>query len=209
MSELQTPAAPSQAPAEPAASETPVAPASETPAAAPQEPISTPAQPAPPPETPAEPVAPVERVVPAADGYKLPEGVPAEVGQFANDNNMTQEQLDATLTHFGGVISASKAAEAEAMRSLGEAQLAKWGDQADHNLSLAKRALAQNDPDGSLTKALNESGWGNHPAVLTFLHKIGVSMQEGGFLKSAVNRPPGQKTAAQAMYGDTHPSTES
>jgi hypothetical protein len=201
--ELQTPAEPSQ---EPAADVTPKV---ETPEVTPE--VKTevaPAQPTTPQEKTAEPgdKPPVERVVPEVDGYKLPEGIPAEVKQFAKDNEFTQAQLDATLTKFGGMLQSSKEAEAVALRELGEAQLEKWGDNAKTNLSLAKKALAQNDPDGSLTKALNASGWGNHPAVLTFLYNIGKSMQEGGYLKSAVNRPAGQKTLAQTMYGDGHPS---
>ena len=76
------------------------------------------------------------------------------------------------------------------------------------NLQLAQRALRQNDPTGALTKMLNESGYGNHPAVLDFLHAIGRSMQEGGFLKSSTNRPPGAKSAAQLLFGDNHPSNE-
>ena len=163
----------------------------------------------PPPETPDESVEiPPERVVPAADGYTLPEGLDPVIGQFANEHGFTQEQLDSTLEYFGNVIQNSEKSKVEALRTLGEAHLKNWGDQAQHNLSLAKRALAQNDPEGSLAKALNESGYGNHPAVLDFLYNLGRSMQEGGFLRGSVNRPPGQKTLAQTMYGDNHPSKE-
>lgn len=162
----------------------------------------------PPPEPTAEPVVPVERVVPAADGYTMPDGMPPEMGVFANEHGFTQGQLDATLKQFGDVVTASKQNEFNAMKKAGEDFVETWGDRKDFNLSLARRALKQNDPDGTLKTALDESGYGNHPAVLGFLHKLGVSMQEGGYLKSAVNRPPGQKTVAQTMYGDSHPSTE-
>jgi len=163
----------------------------------------------PPAQTPAEPPKPVtERVVPAADGYKLPDGVPKEVGQFANKHDMTQEQLNATLKQFGSIVQNTKKSEMATMRAAGEAHVKNWGDQGQHNLTLAKRALAQNDPTGELKQALDTSGFGNHPAVLNFLHNLGKSMQEGGYLKSAINRPPGKKTAAQSMYGENHPSVE-
>lgn len=201
---------------EPAA--TPQAPAAPAEPVAPQEPnVNDPAPPthaqaptepqAPPPDPTAEPAAaPTERVVPAADGYTLPEGVPQELGQFANQHGFTQEQLDATLTQMGQYMQNTRQAELQALRGLGEAHLKNWGDRAQYNLSLAKRALAQNDPDGELSKALDASGYGNHPAVLNFLQRVGESMKEGGFLKTAINRPPGEKTAAEAMYGENHPT---
>lgn len=147
------------------------------------------------------------RVVPKADEYKLPEGAPTQLGEFAHANNMTQEQLDATVNTFGGYISNTRKMEKLNLRAAGEQKLKDWGDNSKYNLTLAKRALKQNDPEGKMTKALNDSGYGNHPAVLDFLFTIGQSMKEGGFLKSAVNRPPGQKTMAQTMYPDL-PSKE-
>lgn len=194
----ETPAAtpPVEAPAAPATPEptavTPPEPAAQ-PAQPPQEPVTPP-----PVEPPSD--TPPERVVPAADGYTLQEGMPAELGEFANKNGFTQEQLDVTVQKFGGYFQGMKNAEQAALKSLGEAHLKNWGGEAPHNLTLAKRALAQNDPSGSLAQALNESGYGNHPAVLDFLYNLGKGMKEGGFLKGNVNKPPGEKTMAQKMF---------
>lgn len=189
------------APVESVESTPPVEPA---PPAPPVEPVAPAAQATPPPETPPEPAPePADRVVPAADGYTLPEGVPQDIGQFAHDHGFTQEQLDSTIQQMGNYMQGNQIAQQNALRSLGEAHLKNWGENADYNLSLAKRALQQNDTDGQLAKALNDSGYGNHPAVLNFLYNLGQGMKEGGFLKSAVNRPPGERTAAQAMYGDS------
>ena len=148
-----------------------------------------------------------ERVVPKPSEYELPEGMPDNIRIFAHENGLTQEQLNASLQQFGGYIGGMKQAEQQALREAGEAHLKQWGDQAQTNLALAKQALKQNDPDGALAQALEDSGYGNHPAVLNFLHNIGKSMQEGGFLKSAVPRNPQDRTAAQMMYGDKHPSS--
>jgi hypothetical protein len=188
----------------------PVAPVAPEPVVA--APPVTPGDPTPPTTEPAAPEAPPEaapeRVVPQPNEYVIPEGVPEEMRQFAHDNGFTQAQLDVTVQQIGSAIDATGEAQKVALRSMGEAHLKNWGDQADTNLNLAKQALNQNDPDGSLAKALNESGYGNHPAVLDFLHTLGKGMQEGGFLKRAVRRPPGQKSAAQSMYGANHPSVE-
>ena len=148
-----------------------------------------------------------ERVVPKPEEYKIPEGLPKELGQFAHENQYTQEQLDAAIKMFDSYSQATKVSQQIALRQLGEAHIKNWGDEANFKLTLAKRALKQNDPDGALAKALNESGYGNHPAVLDFLANLGEQMREGGFLKSAVNRPPGKKSLAQAMFPD-HPSKE-
>ena len=196
--EPTTPPAEPTAPAAAPASGKPTAPAEPAPSQAP--PATPPAEPPAASDPPAAPPEGGPRVVPKADGYTLPKGAPAELGQFANQNDMTQEQLDATLTQFGGFITRSRQTEQLNMRKAGEEHVKSWGDNSKYNLTLAKRALKQNDPEGKLTKALNESGYGNHPAVLDFLYSIGKSMKEGGFMKSAIKRPPGKKTAAQSMY---------
>ncbi len=163
----------------------------------------------PPPAEPAAPEAPTEvapeRVVPQPSEYTIPEGMPDSMRNFAHENGFTQAQLDTTLTHMGAYVEANTVAQRSALREMGEAHLKNWGEMKDTNLNLAKQALAQNDPDGHLATALNESGYGNHPAVLDFLHNLGKGMQEGGFLKRAVRRAPGEKTAAESMYGDNHP----
>lgn len=155
----------------------------------------------------ADPAAAADPAIsPGQEALVLPEGVPPQIGEFAKAQGLSQGQLDATLQQFGGILQASETQKQDALRNLGEAHLKNWGSEADYKLNLARRALQQNDPSGGLAKALNESGYGNHPAVLDFLVTIGTSMKEGGFLKSAINRPPGKKTVAQAMYGDNHPS---
>lgn len=209
---ITTPVTEPASPAEPAtvvppAEPTPVTtvtPSAEPAPAIPPQQVAPPPESTPPAEPPPEP--PTERVVPAADGYTLPEGVPPELGAWANEKGFTQEQLDSTIEHFSGYVAATDQAQKTALQEMGAAHLKNWGENADHNLTLAKRALQQNDPDGHLASALNESGYGNHPAVLNFLFTLGKGMQEGGFLKSAVNKPPGKKTAAQSMYGANHPS---
>jgi len=147
-----------------------------------------------------------ERTAPKAADYKLPEGAP-DVREWAAANDMTQEQLDASLSQFGKVMQETTEAQAQNLRQMGEQHLQKWGDEAKYNLNLAKQALSANDPDGSLKQALNESGYGNHPAVLEFMFKVGKSMEEGGFIKSNIKAPQGNKSAAQVLFGNTHPST--
>ena len=157
-------------------------------------------------QEPTETVEPDARVVPKPSEYELPEGLPDNLRIFAHENGFTQEQLSSAIQQFGGYMTGMKSAERQALSEMGQTHLKNWGENAQTNLNLARQALKQNDPDGTLAKALNESGWGDHPAVLDFLHNIGKSMQEGGFLKSTVPRPSGEKTLAQALYGENHPT---
>ena len=151
---------------------------------------------------------PNERVVPQPDQYVLPEGMPDELRQFAFDNEMTQKQLDGTMNKFAQYVTGMDQAKLSSLKLAGQAHIKNWGEHGKENVALIEQALVQNDPTGALTKALNESGYNYHPAVLNFLFQIGRSMQEGGYLKSAVHIPAGQKTVAQTLYGDSHPSKE-
>lgn len=149
-----------------------------------------------------------ERVIPGVEDYTLPEGVPTNVAQFAHDNDFTQEQLNATLGLFGSYVQGNEKAQKAVIRREGNELVDSWGKQKKGNLSLVRRALAQNDPDGDLTAVLDKTGFGNHPQVLSFFLRVGNSMQEGGFLKSANNTPSkGGTSAALAMFGGSHPSS--
>lgn len=216
-------APPAAAPETPPVETPPVTPqvpaAPDTPPAPPADPI-TPEPPAAPVELTAEQKAaaalkndetgddPVARIVPDVADYVLPEGVPVEMAQFANDNDFTQEQLDASMLQFATITQANEEAQKAAIHANGVAHSKTWGKQRERNLSLVQRALAQNDPDGKLTEVLQLSGYGSHPQVLNFLLSIGTSMQEGGFLKGSMNTPKGSggMTAANAMFGKNHPS---
>lgn len=177
----------------------------ETPPTPEQEPGIPPKEETPPkvePTNAEETETPPERVVPGADGYTFPKGVPADFGKFANSLDMTQEQADGVLKAHTGM----KQAEMQAVREAGEAHVKNWGDRADYNMNLAKRAMKQHDPEGKLTELLNTTGFGNHPTVLEYFFTVGKGLQEGGFLKSEL-KAPGEKTRAQRMYPDMKSET--
>lgn len=139
---------------------------------------------------------------------KLPEGLPPQVLEFAKANGLSQAQLDASLQFFGEVAHVNATMQQQQLRQLGEAHVQSWGKEGQYKLGVGRRALKMVDPEGVLTTMLNETGYGNHPAVLQSLYELGTKLQEGGFISATQNRAPGKRTAAQAMYGDTHPSKE-
>lgn len=160
------------------------------------------------PVEPQEPTEPIpERVVPKPSEYELPEGLPDNIRIFAHEHGFTQDQLNATLDQFSGYIHGMHQAEAQAMRQLGEAHVKNWGPEAKTNMALAKAAMNWLDTQiEGFSNYINGSMAGNNPHVIQALYLVGKSMQEGGYIKSAIPRKPGEKTAAQAMYGDNHPS---
>lgn len=163
-----------------------------------------------PPASTTPPASPGQTVVPAPTEYKLPQGAPAEVGVWANKHGLTQEQLDAAIGMHTNLSESGKLAMQQSMLDQGKAHVASWGDKAPENKRLAKTALAQMDEGGKLTTVLRETGYINHPAVMDFLVHLGRNLQEGGFLKSIPAIPTGNvpKTAAQAMFGNNHPSKQ-
>jgi len=147
-----------------------------------------------------------ERVVPAATEYKLPKGVPAEFGEFANANGFTQEQVDASLQQFGKVLASHDASTRTAMHQAGINQLEQWGDKKDENLAVIRQGLAFHDPNGELTKVLNDTGYGNSPVVLNFLLSLGTKLKEGGFIKGrAQSTKPARTSMAHRMYPNDVP----
>ena len=51
---------------------------------------------------------------------------------------------------------------------------------------------------------MNESGWGNHPAVIRVFHRISKAMSEDSFVAGSLAPPETKKSQAEVMY----PSTE-
>ncbi len=141
---------------------------------------------------------PVERVVPAADGYTLPEGTHQGYGEVFNKMDLTQDQADSIIK----MDAARTEVEATALRQAGQAHIDNWGDVKDTNLNLAKRGMEHFDPTGQLKTVLNETGYGNDPRLLEMFFQFGQRMEEGGFLKSEVNVPQGQRSAADVLYGN-------
>jgi len=167
------------------------------------------------PEAPVQNVAPTTPTTPdappitdAAGDLVLPEGTPEFFKDFGKANKLSQDQLNATVEFLSTGLKAQREVELKALADAGQAHIKNWGEQAGQHMSVAKRALKQSDPDGQVTKFLKDTGYANHPVVLEFFKNLGLSMQEGGFLKGAVNVPPGERSLAQTMYGENHPSKE-
>lgn len=159
-------------------------------------------------DPPVEPVteAPAESVPINIEAYGLDNNFGETLKAFAADSQLSQEKVDGLVSAYQKTAQDATLAQQTAMRAEGEAFVESWGEAKEDNLAIVRESLKAVDEDGSVTKMLNESGYGNHPAILQMFLKIGDHLKEGGFLKSATNSPAAPLTAAQAMYGQTHPT---
>jgi hypothetical protein len=64
-----------------------------------------------------------------------------------------------------------------------------------------RKALSAYDPDGEFTKLMDESGFGNHPAVLRFVNRVGKSVREDQGVKSSASAPK-ERDINKILYGD-------
>jgi hypothetical protein len=139
--------------------------------------------------------------IPAPDGYKLPDGVPVEIGQFAHKNNLSQEQLDSVLVEMARINDTKTTGNLAELAEKGQAKLKEWGDNAQEYTKLAVDAVNYFEEETpGLKQMLKETGYGNHPQLLEVFRQVGVMIKEGGFVKGENYTPANKKTQAERMF---------
>jgi hypothetical protein len=139
------------------------------------------------------------------DDYTVPDFVTPEMKEFAFKQGLSNDQFNSVISQYGYITNVAEQQKMNQLSNMAAAQIEKWGDAAEYNLGLAKQALKVVDKEGELSKILKDTGYGNHPVVLRFLHNLGNQLKEGGFLRGSINKPTGKKSIAEIMYGETHP----
>lgn len=74
----------------------------------------------------------------------------------------------------------------------------EWGGKYDANVEIAKKAVALGGEE--LQDALALTGAGNHPAVIKFFHKVGMSISEDTLVKGAVNGAAQERKLEDILY---------
>lgn len=135
--------------------------------------------------------APAPAAAEVAYEFKAPEGMELDkdaVGAFttiAKDLKLAPEAAQKVVDIAVGMQ--QRAVEAHT------AQVAKWadevkadkelgGDKLPQTLATAQKAMALGPPE--LKQLLNDSGLGNHPAVVRFMHTVGKALSEDRFVPS-------------------------
>lgn len=141
----------------------------------------------------AAPPAPAQPETNATGGEKAQADTPPEA--YALDLGIFGENVDAGEAAFLSQIAQESGADAAAASKLvqdltlwgqvkHEQQVEAWeaasrndpdfgGDKLGENLAIANRALEAYDPQGEIRAMLNETGYGNHPALIRFFIAIG------------------------------------
>lgn len=155
-----------------------------------------------------------EGEVPEKYEWTLPEGFEGELDQqaveafepIARELRLTQEQANKMVElHAQSLMKANQAAREQIA-----SQMQQWneslrndadfgGVKFDQNVAVAQKAVqAFGSPE--LTQVLNETGLGNHPALVKAFHQIGKAISEDRFVMG--NQSSGPRSAGAIMYPD-------
>ena len=117
----------------------------------------------------------------APEGYPINEAGLKGLNDLCKSAKLTKEQGEAVLQHMAGNYSAFQ----EQQQAQGKAWIEEFkadkefgGDKFDASLADAKKALATFDDSGTVSKMLQETGYGNNPAVLKIFARVGRAMGE-------------------------------
>lgn len=146
--------------------------------------------------------------------YKLPEGMQideAAKGKFdtwARERGLTNEQAQAAVDLHVELMQQARESFQEAVT----AQQEKWLTETKQDKEIGGAKLQEVGAvcslvvgkfgSDALKAALNESGFGNHPELIRFIHRIGqeLKVKEGGAIPAGSNGAT-PKTASQVLFG--------
>ncbi len=164
------------------------------------------------------------------DGFVMDDAQLAEVKDFAKEFNLDQSQAQKMVDKHFDIISKNNdliqsAQESRLKEWASQAMADKEFGGADLSENMAGARKAMNsfsqpavDADGKailhsdgplkgqqmseVEVLMNESGWGNHPAMIRVFHRIHQAMSEDHFVQGDMKPREQKKTPAQTMYPD-------
>lgn len=162
------------------------------------------------------PAVEAEAVAEAADytDFELPEGVEVDASaldaakplfkELGLDQAGAQKLVEFYASKLGEVAG-TISAQAEALVAEWQGQIKQdWGAKYDANLSVAAKAVQLGGPE--LRDALNETGAGNHPAIIKFFHQIGSTISEDR-MDGNTRTTPAAKDAREVI-GSLYPTMQ-
>jgi len=133
--------------------------------------------------------------------YGLPEDM-GHIAKMAAENKLSKTQVEKLLEFDKASVAATEQKYIEGLKQL---ETVEWKEDFKTNVDIAKRALTHFDKTGEVKAMLEATRAGNNPAVVKFLHAIGMTLQEDSFVKGAAPTGAAGKSQADIMYGDTSP----
>lgn len=121
----------------------------------------------------------------APEGMELDSEALKEFTPVAKELKLTNEQAQKLADIYGRRAKAFETQQKEAYSQ----QVKKWIEEVNHDKEIGgdnlgatqascKRALAEFDRDEEFINLMEQTGLGNHPAVLRFVNRVGLSVKE-------------------------------
>jgi hypothetical protein len=140
-----------------------------------------------------------------ADGALTADEV-AAVEKLARDLNLPQDAAQ----KLAETRAADKAAFNQQMQQTLSDKRAEWvdavkadkdigGDKLPESLAVAKKGLQFADPQGTVAKLLESTGFGDHPDVIRLFHRIGTQISEDRFVPAQGSRGPARTDDAVSV----------
>lgn len=134
----------------------------------------------------------------------LPESDVKAFKSAAHKMGLSGKQAQAVIDHYQAVLATNVKSIKDQGRATEEALKGEWGGAFDRNVGLAARAVIESGGK-DLLKYLDETGLGNHPALIKAFAKMGQIMADEGYMEGDVEGASGPAEAKQAisdMYND-------
>lgn len=154
-----------------------------------------------------EPKAEPEKAEPytltAPEGYPISEKELSDFNRHCLEVGMTKEQAEKSLEMLHSNFKATQEAfEAQRRDWVAEIKSDKeyGGEKFKETVADAKRALAQFDEGGTIRTLLEETGYGDNPAIIKVFAKVGRAMAEDKIVGKG--GAGGKKPLAERLYPD-------
>lgn len=147
--------------------------------------------------------APIEyKFTHPVEGAEFDSAVVDAFTEVVSGHKISQEAAQDILGKMTQVINERQVGALEALRSGWRDELAQdkeiGGDKLAESMATARKSFQQFGGDDAL-KLLDESGLGDHPAIVRMFYKVGKAISEDTFV--AAGNSPGQQTnPAKIMY---------
>lgn len=154
------------------------------------------------------------------ESLKLPEGSQlsreelAVIKKEAKEHGLSLDDAQGIIEVKNDAVKALLSRQTETLKNLRQEWKTSWqndpeygGDKARESTELAKRAwdkLADNE----LKTLADQTGWGDHPAVLRMLARAGRLFSEDQLIRGNVGTVPKKRSAEEILYGGTTPTEE-
>lgn len=147
-------------------------------------------------------VAPEKYELKLSENSLADAGLIERVADYAKSQGLSQDEASALLVEQEKMV--STLVDNQKNQWLKECQsLPEFaGEKLAEASELSRRALEVFDTDGQLQKELTRFGYGNQPAVLRFLSKVGRAVAEDKAVRGNFAPSKEQKSAAQILYGE-------